>query len=191
MGQARRRKLAAAAAQALPKKSIALAIRSAILDTAKAFNAADGFCALHAAVGQRVLRERFGISAAIAAGDLQRAINDRVVHSYAIGGTRIDAAIGACHVWLVDDATKATIDFDAWEEPVRYAASGEPQGPWTASRPEFYWVTPGEPCDGIVKVVPDRNATDVVVDRLRHGATVVFVATAVAKALEYLDMVPL
>jgi hypothetical protein len=191
MGQAKLRKVASMRAGALPKEAIARAVRRAVVETSRDLGAHEGLCALHAAVGQRLLRDRFKVEARIVAGDLQRQINERVVHSYAEGGRRINAAAGACHVWLVDNATKALIDFDAWEEPKRYAALGSQHGPWTAPQPEFYWKEPGEPGEGIAKVEPDPEATKHVLSRLQQGAGVLFMATALLKAFEYLDVLML
>jgi hypothetical protein len=188
VGQAKIRKSASARAVTLPKAVIARAVRKAVVEISKDVGVDEGLCALHAAVGQRVLRDRFKIDAKIVAGDLQRRINDKVVHTYAEGGRQINAAVGACHVWLVDTTTKALIDFSAWEEPTRYVALGSPQGPWTAPQPDFYWKEPGEPCDGIAKVEPDQDATRQVLGRLQRGSAALFMAAAVLKAMEYMDI---
>lgn len=188
MGQAKLRKNAAGAAASLPRREIARAVREAVVGMSRQAGVADGLCGLHAAVGQRVLHERFGVEATIVAGDLQRAINERVVHSYAQAGKRLDAAVGACHVWLVQKTSRALIDFDAWEEPKRYEALGSPQGPWTAPRPDFYWTAPGQDHHGIVRVVPDRSVTEQVLARLTSGTTAAFVVTAALKAMQALEL---
>ena len=182
MGRAKLRSKATARIHAMPKDLIARAVREAVTQTATAMGVIDGLCAFHAAVGQQVLHQNFGLDPSIVAGDIRRHITAQVFHTYAFGGERIDASIGACHVWLMDGSTKALIDFSAWEEPVRYDASGCPHGPWTAARPDYYWASPGDPAPGIRQVLPDRDATSYVLNRLQNDAEKKFVATAVVKA---------
>ena len=182
MGQAKLRSKATARIHIMPKDLIARAVREAVTRTAQATGVVDGLCAFHAAVGQQVLHQSFGLDPSIVAGDIRRHINADIVHTYAFAGGRIDASIGACHVWLVDGPTKTLIDFSAWEEPVRYDASGRPHGPWTAARPDYYWAAPGEPVPGVSQVLSDYEATSYVLNRLQKDAEAKFITMAVLKA---------
>ena len=170
----------------LPKDTIARAVRDGVLACASGLGLPGGLCGFHAAVGRAVLAERFGIASRLVAGDFQRRVTPHVVHSYAGRGGRIDAASGACHVWLNLAASGATVDFDAWEEPVRYDATTRPHGPWTAPRPDFFWVGSGDRAPGLEAVRPDRDATAFVEARLSRPAERRFIEAACAEALHRL-----
>jgi hypothetical protein len=190
MGQAKHHRDAIAGASLreslLPQDAIARAVRDGVMACASGLGLPGGLCGFHAAVGRAVLAERFGIASRLAAGDFQRRVTPHVVHSYAGRGGRIDAASGACHVWLTLVASGATVDFDAWEEPVRYDATSRPHGPWTAPRPDFYWVAAGALAPGLAAVRPDRDALAFVEARLSRPAERGFIAAACAAALQRL-----
>ena len=188
MGQAKRHRDASMGAalreSRLPKEAVARAVREGVVVRATGLGLAGGLCGFHAAVGRAVLLERFGIASRLVAGDFQRRVTPHVVHSYVGRTGRIDAASGACHVWLVLADFGATVDFDAWEEPVRYDATTRPHGPWTAPRPDFYWVGPGDRAPGLEAVRPDPDATAIVEARLSRPAERRFIAAACADALD-------
>ena len=190
MGQAKRYRDAIVGANLreslLPQDAIARAVRDGVVARAAGLGLAGGLCGFHAAVGRVVLLERFGIASRLSAGDFQRRVTPQVVHSYAGRGGRIDAASGACHVWLTLAGSGATVDFDAWEEPVRYDATDRPHGPWTAPRPDYYWVGPGDRAPGLEAVRPDRDAAAVVEARLSRPAERRFIAAACTDALHRL-----
>ena len=188
MGQAQRHRDAIVGAtlreSLLPREAIARAIRDGVVARATGLGLAGGLCGFHAAVGRVVLLKRFGIASRLVAGDFQRRVTPQVVHSYVGHRGRIDAASGACHVWLTLTASGATVDFDAWEEPVRYEGTTRPHGPWTAPRPDFYWVGPGHRAPGLEAVRPDPDATAIVEARLSRPAERRFIAAACADALD-------
>lgn len=187
MGQAKRHREAARRDAGLDREGIARAVRAAVSSRAALAGLSGGLCGFHAAVGRALLAARFGIRAQLVAGDAQRRVTARVVHSYAGRGGQLDAATGACHVWLSLPATGAVVDFDAWEEPVRYDATDRPHGPWTGPRPEFYWFGPGETAPGLHALRPDRDATAYVEARLAGDSARRFVEAALAEALARLD----
>ena len=186
MGQAKRQRDALSRDGHLPRSRIAGAVRDAVMSQATALGVAGGLCGFHAAVGRELLAARFGVMAHLIAGDVQRWVTPAILHSYVGRGGRVDAASGACHVWLTLPASGATVDFDAWEEPVRYDATARPHGPWTAPRPDFYWVAPGERAPGLHAVHPDRDATAFVEARLAGRSARQFIAAALGEALQRL-----